>query len=302
MTVAAATTVGLGPGVYTDVSHADYHADPAATPSLSSSLAKVLLGQSPLHAWHQHPRLGGKPSTENSDAMDRGSIIHALILGKGAGFARLDYADWRTKESRERRDEARASGQVPILADRLDECEKVARLLGERLPDLSAYATEATLVWESEGFGISALCRGRIDAWNGPQAHILDLKATDDVRRASQPRNVEANGLHLSVGAYYDAVETLYPDLAGRVTFSWWFAEMGEPYDVVEAFPSGELLELGRKQWRRAVDRWARCLADDSWPGVADGKRMRVEAPPWAMANDLEEELKKQGSNDVESL
>ena len=41
-----------------DVTHEQYLADPCATPSLNQSTAHVMLTKSPLHAWHQHPRLG----------------------------------------------------------------------------------------------------------------------------------------------------------------------------------------------------------------------------------------------------
>ena len=44
------------PGVYSLPDDA-YHADPCPGPSLSSSVAKLMLDRSPLHAWHAHPRL-----------------------------------------------------------------------------------------------------------------------------------------------------------------------------------------------------------------------------------------------------
>ena len=60
----------------------DYYRDPCAVPSLSQSIAHTLVTQSPLHAWSEHPRLGNqrKPA---SKAMDVGSLIHKLVLGKG---------------------------------------------------------------------------------------------------------------------------------------------------------------------------------------------------------------------------
>ena len=39
----------------------DYHADPGETPTLSASIAKRIVNESPLHAWLKHPRLGGLP-------------------------------------------------------------------------------------------------------------------------------------------------------------------------------------------------------------------------------------------------
>ncbi|MBK8009562.1 MAG: hypothetical protein IPK23_14905 [Rhizobiales bacterium] len=44
------------PGIY-QMPAPDYFADPCPAPSLNQSLAKVLLDQSPLHAFYEHPRL-----------------------------------------------------------------------------------------------------------------------------------------------------------------------------------------------------------------------------------------------------
>ena len=45
------------PGLYLDVPVDDYFADPLPAPSLTQSIAKIILDHSPLHAWHAHPRL-----------------------------------------------------------------------------------------------------------------------------------------------------------------------------------------------------------------------------------------------------
>ncbi|WP_242401117.1 hypothetical protein [Acetobacter okinawensis] len=44
------------PGIY-DLPEAQYHADPCPTPSLSNSVARILLDESPMHAHFSHPRL-----------------------------------------------------------------------------------------------------------------------------------------------------------------------------------------------------------------------------------------------------
>ena len=43
--------------IHTDISAEAYHADPAPEPSLSSSVAKILVNLSPAHARIAHPRL-----------------------------------------------------------------------------------------------------------------------------------------------------------------------------------------------------------------------------------------------------
>ena len=53
------------PGLYPNVTAKDYHADCCESVSLNSTIAKILVSQSPKHAWLKHPRLGGaKPEAD----------------------------------------------------------------------------------------------------------------------------------------------------------------------------------------------------------------------------------------------
>src|SRR5690606_29585641 len=97
-----------------------YYADPCPEPSLSQSIAHVLLAKSPLHAWLQHPRLGGKARAATK-AMDEGSLVHALLLGQDDQIVEVDADSWRTNAAKEQRDAARAEGKIPVLAGELDD-------------------------------------------------------------------------------------------------------------------------------------------------------------------------------------
>ena len=77
---------------------------------------------------------------------------------------------------------------------------------------------------------------------------------------------------------------------ARRVQMQFVFAETKEPYAVTVAECAGSMEELGESRWRRAIEIWARCLKNDEWPGPADGV-VRLEAPGWALARELEEEI-----------
>ena len=43
-------------GNFDTVTHAQYHTDPCAHPSLSCSIAKLLIGRTPAHAHRMHAR------------------------------------------------------------------------------------------------------------------------------------------------------------------------------------------------------------------------------------------------------
>jgi hypothetical protein len=87
------------PGLYEGVPETVYHADPVEPgPSLSSSIAKLLVTRSPRHAWHEHPRLRKAKALEveaPSKAMDIGTAAHKLILGRGRDIVEITADDYR---------------------------------------------------------------------------------------------------------------------------------------------------------------------------------------------------------------
>src|SRR6516162_8083107 len=109
-----------GVGIYT-MTAAEYHGDPVETPSLSASIATILIQQSALHAKFAHPRLTENPVREEARHMDTGSICHALML-EGENLAVvIDAENYRTKAAQEARDEARLAGKWPILVHEMTE-------------------------------------------------------------------------------------------------------------------------------------------------------------------------------------
>jgi hypothetical protein len=66
----------IQPGIYYDITPADYFADPCPEPSATQSVLKVLLDQSPAHARCEHPTPGpGWRGLQRRWA--RPAIIHA---------------------------------------------------------------------------------------------------------------------------------------------------------------------------------------------------------------------------------
>lgn len=86
----AAPAKALGPDIH-DISVEEYHADPCAAPSLSSTLAGLLLNRSPRHAWTAHPRLNPEHQSKDSKTFDIGRAAHRAVLGKGGDF--IAYPD-----------------------------------------------------------------------------------------------------------------------------------------------------------------------------------------------------------------
>lgn len=282
---------------FLDVTTAEYHADEIgqAKPSLSSSIANVIVSKSPLHAWTQHPRLG-KQRREATPQMEFGTLIHALVLGSPVELRVIEANDYRTKGAQTARDEAIENGLLPVLAREFNDVQVVAAEIakellkqGITLQTLTSKVEQA-VTWEEQTKHGPVLCRGMIDWHDG--ADIIDLKTIRSAHPDTCTRSIIEHGYHLQAEAYKSAVRQLYPELAGRETFRWLFVEIlpiGSPRRVVltVARPNGAMRELGSALWAQACETWARCLRDDLWPGYVTGE-VALEPPAWAMKETFE--------------
>lgn len=266
-----------------DVTEAAHHADPCETPSLSPSIAKVLLDASPLHAWQRHPRLGGTPR-EATATFDHGHLVHALVLGRGAEIVTVDAEDWRTKAAREARDAARDAGKIPVLAGDLDAAQEGATKIRERLADRGLPLlgrSEVTAVWQEPVLGGSIWCRGRMDHVDSPQ--IVDLKTARSAHPRACVRHVIEYGYDVQAAAYSRALVAVNPELEGRVDFVFAFVETDPPYAVHCCRLDAMMREHGERRWVRACESWGWCLSRDEWPGYSTGIEY-LEAPPWLLS------------------
>jgi len=279
----------VAPGFIYDMPAAVYHRDPCDTPSLSASIGHRLLSESPKHAWLAHPKLGGA-AAKNSKAFDRGSIVHELLLGCGKGLEPIDAEDFKTKAARESRDAAYAAGKTPVLQGDLADAMDVARRLEEQLDDLGILlngTSETVAIWEEPTqFGGSVICRGMMDHLILDAATIYDIKSIRSANPKVCQRHMVEYGYDIQWAAYTSALGKLRPDLAGRTDFVFLFCELDPPYCITPVRPSGSMRQLGQSKWDRAVESWSFCRTSGKWRGYTEGI-IEVEAPPWAMAQEL---------------
>jgi hypothetical protein len=261
-----------------DIDPDEYH----KRPELSSTLAKTLNAKSPLHAKLER----GKPPTK---AMDRGKIIHRLLLGKGSAFEVCHFGDWKTKAAQAARDNARARGLVPVLACDFEEynvaAEAIRVQLAERGIELDG-DSELAMTWEEPSQHGPVACRAMFDHIWIDRGLILDFKVTECAAPSSVERTAENLGYAIQAAAYTRALAALRPSLAGRVGFLFAFVEPDEPHAINLSTPDGSFLELGERRWRRAVETWAECVATDTWPSY--GASVNTIFPPgWALAREI---------------
>lgn len=258
------------------------------TMRLSYSVAKTLLNQSPLHAWTNH-RLGGGVDREASEAMTDGKILDRIMFGVGPEIEIIDAGDFKTKAAKELRDMAESLGRMPVLTHRYLAMESMTAVWRARLGDMGIVLrgqSQVRMEWNSDGVD----CSGVIDhlVIDRSSATILDLKTCQDASLKAATRSIASYDYDIQHAAYVEAVETLFPELAGRTAFLFLFCEKFDPFAVSKIELAGTFRQLGRLKWEKAKSVWRECMATGVWPGYP-AFAMSAEASGWQINKAIEE-------------
>lgn len=287
-------------GIYNNMSEAEYHADPCIMPSLSSSIAKVIYSKSPAHAYLKHPRLNPNYAPDSNDTYDVGKVAHAMLLEDSeASLVIVEANDWRTNAAKEAREQAKASGKIPLLRKQAEEVMKmvdVARSslrnseLFELIQSGNAHA-EQTMIDVVDGVWM----RARVDMISADRKIILDYKTTGN----SAKPDAFARGAMINFG--YDIQAAMYLMLNERLThhsdtkFVWLVQECEPPYACSLIGAGLSVLDVGRMKLDVAISRWKECMRSGDWPGY--GARIAwVDCPSYEIAKAIEASEAELGS------
>ena len=269
---------------------AEYLTDCCPAPSLSASLAHVLLSSSPWHAWTQHPRLNPAYQTEQSEAYDLGTAAHAYILEGTTGCVLVEASDWRTKAARDQRDAARLAGRVPILATRWSDVQAMATALRAQLASHEAPIPftggmpEPTLMWQED----DVWCRARLDWLHEDRRWVDDLKTTSgSAHPAAWTRSaLYANGYDVQAALYRRGIKAVFGTEA-EIRFV--VQENFPPYALSVIGLGPEAMALAEKKVEHAIVVWRDCLQTGVWPGYPT-RICWADLPPWEETRWLERE------------
>jgi hypothetical protein len=283
----------LAPGLHPAVPAEAYHSDPTATPSLSASIARVLLASSPAHARAQHPRLNPNYVRQEEERFDIGRCAHSLLLEGEAAVEIIDAPGWRQKWAQEERDKARAHGRIPLLGKHYDEVKTMVDSVAVQLAALEMQPIpftdglpEQTIVWQEDGVS----CRARLDWLHTGYAAVSDLKTSS---RTANPDRWSRT----LYDANYDVQASFYRRAVKEVTgvtpeFYFVVVESTAPYalSVISLSPEGWALADAKVDY--AIKVWRDCLASDNWPSYPT--RVAYADPPgWAEAQWLEKTMRE---------
>ena len=243
-------------GIHHDIHEPSYHADSI---SISSTDAKTLIYKGPAAFLE-------KKQEERSyiPALAIGSVVHALVLGVG-DYEVLFFENWRTKKSKEARDEALAADKAPILYRDFQMAEAMrdsvfahptaAQLLSEGAPEVSMWATDPLT---------GVLMRGRTD-WLTDRN--VDLKTTGrPVDPASFMNTVWDYGYAFQA-AWYEHILALN---GLEVNTAWIAVTKREGHETGVFVPDEGIMIQARRDLRRALALYAYCLERDVWPSLEE--------------------------------
>jgi hypothetical protein len=270
------------PGIYADVSEADYHADPCPEPSLSRTVLKKLVDLTPAHAFVAHPKLGGSPIGEDDDGAEvarAGTAAHSSFLQGKSLIERLDFKDWRTKASKEARHEAIQNGLIPLLTKGYDHAMRLVEVLEDFRNRTGAFThglAEQTVVW-TEG---PIWCRCRVD-WLPvePSASPWDLKTTTSTAAmAAWQRAAFDKACDLQDAFYCRGLEMVREEPPDSMLFC--VVEQRPPYAVAVYRMSPIARDIADQKVRAGISLWENCLATGQWPGFPIEPQW-ISPPAW---------------------
>lgn len=278
----------IAPGLHS-ISADAYHSDPAPQPSLSSSLARLILNRSPLHAWTAHPRLNPAWEPTEKKTFDIGRAAHRAVLGAGADFVAIpgellsEDGGVRTKAAKEWVADARASGLTPLKAEEVDQIGAIADATRSHLEacgiTFDPARSEMTALAQIEG----VWCRAMVDNAPADRAVIYDLKTTTDASPEAVIKAVATYGYDQQL-AFYRAVWEAATGERRKVRLV--MVEKDAPYacSVVELYdkPGDEAdwFDHAMGANREAIRMWGECLASGNWPAYPTRVAV-IGAPSW---------------------
>lgn len=255
-------------GLVHGIPDAEYH----QMPGLSATGMKAIL-RSPAHYRQKIDHRVEKA------AFDFGHAVHAKILGVGMDVAVIpdevlaSNGAASTKAAKDFIADARANGLVPVKADTIAEIDAIAEavLAHPKASPLLALPgdPEVSLFGNDPETGVPL--RGRIDYLARVADDLVvnvDLKTTNDASRLKVSRTIADFGYDIQSEAYKHLLRINGLDPAPTHLI---FVEKDPPHEVrVVQLAHPDWIDVGRTLMRRAIDRYAACIATDTWPGDDD--------------------------------
>lgn len=232
------------------------------------------------------PALFKAGMNEKSQAMDVGSLFHAMILEPdevSKRFKRKEFSG-STKAGKEEALQAQEAGLTLIRAADWDNCSWMAKRIAA-CPETQVFfnsfgENEKEYYFEKNVNGMPVPCKAKVDrdvVVDGMRIH-LDVKTTTDASPAAITKAIIKYGYHIQASWYLEASKACDENPAQAFVFI--FVEKKYPHLVTSVMLNPEYMRLGNEQCERALHIYADCLKTKQYPGYAD-TILVLEPPAW---------------------
>ena len=267
-----------------NISEEAYHADNIGDEiTLSNSIAKILINQSPQHAWYAHSKLNPHYQPYESDRFDLGTACHSLLLEQSdAKIVYIDHDDYRTDAAKETRDMARAKGLTPILRKYEKSMLEMVSKAHEKIKNSELAGIfqngkpEQTIVWQDG----DAWCRARLDWLRADNKVILDYKTTDSADPETCIRKIASMGYDMQASFYKRGLVACGG--SEDAVFVFLFQEITAPYACCLVGLSEMFIEIANEKVEQAISIWDMCMKTGKWPSYPDQITL-AEPPNWQL-------------------
>lgn len=248
-----------------NLSNEEYHADKYSVSS--SSLRKALVSAASFYAYH----VKGEKD-EETDAMRFGTLAHLAVLEPGKFKEKIhmmpDFGDQRVKKNKEAKAEFILDVPSGSIVCTEKEAEMITGIVGSILAHDDARNAIRSSVTEMSGYyrdpatGLSM--RFRPDVLNSEILLLADLKTTKNGERNAFSRQCWENRLDVQIVMY---MEGFFQITGKRIKYpSYITVEKVPPYETRVYVPDDAMVEIGQRDYRKAVDRVAEGIKTGLWP------------------------------------
>jgi hypothetical protein len=274
-------------GIFYDMPREEYDAIPAVNQSLLNIFNEC---EEDAFAKIQ----GEEIEAENdSEAFSFGRDFHTYVLEPAVYEAQFivepPFGDLRFKENKEAKALWLDNNQGKTSVSEKD-LEKMRGMKNRIMQDelvaalISQCRCEVSFFWRDEITGLN--CKGRVDGFSESLEVMFDLKSCQSAKLGVFQNKIFQWYYHRQAGFYANGATTLGFAKPNYVVCA---IEKKVPYKNITYEIPPEILELGKKEMRKLLDRFKVCVDTGIWPGYPKGIQA-IGIPTWYL-NKLGDEM-----------
>lgn len=233
---------------------------------LSASVAKPIVDyENTFRGWVKHRQ--SPYEFKASDTMIRGKIIERLLLGENDGdedgkLVVLNFDNFKGGEAQKAKKEVIASGDVPVLAIKMEEYSEAVDGYKDQL-------RERGITFDGEGENQKRLewtdkngvkCSGYTDRFDPKKIKTYEIKTISSASYDECLMTCFKMNYDLQCVSYDEGMASMYPVIEGKHHTDIIWLEYNAPYQVQVTSLSAAMREVGQQKWDYAKRMWGKAI------------------------------------------